>query len=149
MHVWRTMGHWAPHPSWASCWAKMSGFPTSSPMLSWLNHMGCFPLPCLGPLSSSWLRHHWSLSRDTHPPAPWSQVLLGMWLFLECSVTVELWLLIPSRRICVDEFPPRGTSVRLQALNVSRRLCVFCNCFTLCTVDKKQKAKSVEYNPSS
>lgn len=69
-HVCRTMRHWVPHPSWASCWAEKSGFPTSSPTLSWLNHTGCFPLLCLGPLGSSWLRHHWSLSRDTHPPAP-------------------------------------------------------------------------------
>lgn len=94
-HVWSTMGHWEPHSSLASCWAEKSGFPTSNPMLSWLNHMGCFPMPCLGPLSSSWLRYHWSLSQDTHPPVPQSQVLLGMWLFLECSVTLELWPLIP------------------------------------------------------
>lgn len=81
---------------------------------------GLFSSARLGPLSSSWLRHHRSLSRDTHPPASPSQVVLGLWLFLECSVTSERRSLGPGRENLRWRIPTRWTRVSLQGLKQAR-----------------------------
>lgn len=118
-HVWKTVRHWVPCSSWSSCWAK-SGFPTSSPTISWLNHMGCFPLPCLGPLGSSWLRHHWSLSQDTHPPALRAKFCWACGFSWNAQSPRSSGNLIPEQEDLCRQIPTTRTSISLQALKLAR-----------------------------